>query len=132
VSATRRHGSGTPWEDEVGYCRALRRGDVIVVSGTLGVDGEGRPAGDAHGQARAALDRIVAAVEALGGRREDIVRTRMFATAPSRDWAALARAHREVFAAHPPASTLVGTSGLVVPGCVVEIEADALLEPGAR
>ena len=125
-----RHSTGTPWEAHVGYCRALRVGSRILVSGTLGVDAEGRPAGDAEGQTRAALERIVGAIEALGGSAADIVRTRMFAVAPSRDWDAIAAGHRAVLGAHPPVSTLVGTSGLVVPGCVVEIEAEAEVPGG--
>ena len=125
-----RHSTGTPWEAHVGYCRALRVGSRILVSGTLGVDAEGRPAGDAEGQTRAALERIVGAIEALGGSAADIVRTRMFAVAPSRDWDAIATAHRAVLGAHPPVSSLVGTSGLVVPGCLVEIEAEAEVPGG--
>ena len=124
-----RHFTGTSWETHVGYCRALRVGSRILVSGTLGVDADGRPAGDAEAQARAALGRIVGAVEALGGSASEIVRTRMYALAPQRDWDAIAAAHRAVFGAHPPVSTLVGTSGLVVPGCVVEIEAEAEVVP---
>ena len=125
-----RHGSGTPWEAHVGYCRALRVGSRILVSGTLGVDADGRPAGDAEAQTRAALARIVGAVEALGGSAADVVRTRMFALAPQRDWDAIAAGHRAIFGDHPPVSTLVGTSGLVVPGCLVEIEAEAEVPSG--
>jgi enamine deaminase RidA (YjgF/YER057c/UK114 family) len=125
----RRHFSGTAWEARAGYCRALRAGDRILVSGTLGVDADGRPAGDAGEQAQAALARIVAAVEALGGRRDQIVRTRTFATDPARDWPAFAAVHGAVFGDHPPVASFVGTSALIVPGCVLEIEAEAVVEP---
>ncbi len=125
--ATRRHFSGTPLEPQAGYCRALRVGDRILVSGTLGVDAEGRPVGDARGQAERALERIVEAVEALGGRRDQIVRTRTFATDPARDWPAFAAVHGAVFGEQPPVASFVGTSGLVTPGCVLEIEAEAVL-----
>jgi enamine deaminase RidA (YjgF/YER057c/UK114 family) len=120
-----RHSTGTSWEAAVGYTRAVRVGERILVSGTLGVDADGRPAGDAYGQATAAIARIVQAVEALGGSRADVVRTRMFATHPQRDWEQLARAHREGFGEHPPASAMLGTHELAVPGCVIEIEAEA-------
>ena len=125
-----RHRSGTPWEPYVGYCRALRVGDAIYVSGTVGVDDEGRPAGGVHEQAVAALRRICDAVEALGGRPSDIVRTRMFALEPQRDWDAIARAHASVFADHPPVSSLIGTSELAIRGCVIEIEAEAVVGAG--
>lgn len=128
--AADRHFTGTPWEAHVGYCRAVRVGSRILVSGTLGVDAEGRPAGDAEAQTRAALERILGAVEALGGSAGDVVRTRMFALAPQRDLDAIAAAHRAVLGDRPPASTLVGTSALVVPGCVIEIEAEAEVGSG--
>jgi enamine deaminase RidA (YjgF/YER057c/UK114 family) len=120
----RRHFTGVPLEATVGYCRALRVGSRIVVSGTVGLDEQGRPAGDAYGQARTALQRICGAVEALGGAAGDVVRTRMFATHMA-DFEAITRAHAEVFAGHPPATSFLGISGLAVEGCVVEIEAEA-------
>jgi enamine deaminase RidA (YjgF/YER057c/UK114 family) len=126
-----RHTTGTPWEPAVGYCRALRVGDRILVSGTLGVTPEGEPAGDAGSQAEAALRRICEAVEALGGSPADVVRTRMFALRPRADWEVFAAAHRAVFGAHPPVSTMVGTTELAVPGCVIEIEAEAVAGAGS-
>src|SRR3954453_2614989 len=95
----RRHFTGVPLEATVGYCRALRAGSRIVVAGTVGLDADGRPAGDAYGQARAALARIVEALEALGGSAADVVRTRMFALDLA-DLEAIGRAHAEVFAEH--------------------------------
>ena len=117
--------SGTRFEPAVGYCRAVRVGDRILVAGTLGLTEDGAPAGDAYAQARAALARIVGALGELGGLASDVVRTRMFAIDPVRDWDAFARAHREVFGEHPPVSTMVGTSALAVDGCLIEIEAEA-------
>jgi enamine deaminase RidA (YjgF/YER057c/UK114 family) len=117
--------TGTTFEPHVGYCRALRVGDRILVAGTLGLMPDGAPAGDAYEQARAALARILGALEKLGGRSSDVIRTRMFAIDPQRDFDELARAHREVFAEHPPVATMVGTSALAVEGCLIEIEAEA-------
>jgi enamine deaminase RidA (YjgF/YER057c/UK114 family) len=120
-----RYFTGTTFEPVVGYCRAIRVGDRILVAGTLGLTADGAPAGGAYEQARAALARIVGALEELDGRASDVVRTRMFAIDPVRDWAPFARAHREVFGDHPPVSTMVGTSALAVDGCLIEIEAEA-------
>lgn len=119
--------SGTPWEPEVGYCRAIRKGDHIAVSGTVGLRDDGSVPEGAYDQAAAAIVRAMAAVEALGGSPKDVVRTRMYATHPARDYADIARAHREAFENHPPATTLVGVSALVAPEFVFEIEMDAVV-----
>src|SRR4051812_18167769 len=105
-----RYFTGTPWEPYVGYCRALRVGERILVAGTVGVDDVGRPAGDVHEQARAALERICTAVEALGGRRSDIARPRISPPPPVRDGDATARAPAAVLGEPPPVSALLGTS----------------------
>ncbi|MEW6582707.1 MAG: Rid family hydrolase [Actinomycetota bacterium] len=125
-----RHFTHTPWEPRVGYCRAIRVGTGIHVSGTVGVDPDGRAPAGAYAQAALAIARVVGAVEALGGTRRDIVRTRMFATHPARDLDEIARAHREAFADHPPATSLLGVSQLVEPGLLVEIEAEAEVGAG--
>lgn len=123
---TERHFSGTPWEPEVGYCRAIRAGAHISVSGTVGLLDDGSVPEGAYAQAAAAITRAVAAVEALGAGRKDVVRTRMYATHPVRDFAEIARAHREVFDAHPPATSLIGVSSLVAPEFLFEIEVEAI------
>jgi isochorismate pyruvate lyase len=124
---TERHFSGTPWEPEVGYCRAIRRGEHIFVSGTVGLRDDGSVPEGAYEQAEAAIARAVAAIEALSGGLKDVVRTRMYATDPARDFADIARAHREAFGAHPPATSLIGVSSLVAPEFVFEIEVDAIV-----
>ena len=126
----RRHFSGTPWEPVAGYCRAIRVGDRIHVSGTVGLGADGRPPEGAGAQAELAFARVVEAVEALGGSRRDIVRTRMFATHPQRDFEAIARAHRDAFGESPPATSLLGVSALVEPGLLVEVEAEAEVGSG--
>src|SRR5579862_985764 len=122
----RRHFTGSPFETQAAFARAIRIGSRIVVAGTLGTDPEGRPAGDAYGQTHAAIGRIAAAIEALGGSLRDVVRTRMFALDVG-DFAEIGRAHADVFSEHPPVTSFLVTGGLVVPGCVVEIEAEAEL-----
>ncbi len=119
--------SNAVWEKQVGYCRALRAGDRIVVTGTAPVDASGsgvHAPGDAYGQARRCLELIESAIGELGAKREHIVRTRMFVTDIER-WAEFGRAHAEFFADHPPATTMVEVSRLIDPAMLIEIEAEA-------
>jgi enamine deaminase RidA (YjgF/YER057c/UK114 family) len=122
--------SGSPWEPRVGYCRAVRSGDLITVSGTVGIDPDGSYPATAGDQARRALAIIRAAVEALGGRVEHVVRTRMFVTDIGR-FDEVAQAHGEVFGAIRPATTMVEVSRLVDDAALVEIEADAVVPRSA-
>ena len=119
--------TGSAWEDIAGYCRAQRIGDRILVSGTTAVAGLSRAVAprDAGAQATYILDRIVAAVVSLGGRVEDIVRTRIYITDEA-DVMAISRAHGRIFGAIKPANTLVRVAGLIGDHRV-EIEAEAIL-----
>lgn len=120
--------SGTGWERVAGYCRALRDGRRILVSGTTAAHGGRRVGGDdPAAQTHFVLDKIGAAVESLGGRWEDIVRTRVYLRDLG-DWEAVARAHGRRFQGLEPANTLV-QAGLVGEGYRVEIEAEALVAP---
>ena len=124
-----RDASGGPYEDAFGYSRAVRVGDEIHVSGcTAVVDGQVRHVGDAGAQARVALDAALAAVERLGGRVSDVVRTRMYVTDRA-DCEAVGLAHGDRLGAVRPAATMVVVAGLVDPAMLVEIELDARL-PG--
>ncbi len=126
----RRHFTGSPWEPRVGYCRALRCGNLVFVSGTAPVaEGGGVHApGDAFAQARRCLEIATAALRALGAGPEHVVRTRLYVTDISR-WEEIGRAHAEVFGAHPPAATMVEVKALVHPAMLVEVELDAVVEP---
>jgi enamine deaminase RidA (YjgF/YER057c/UK114 family) len=120
--------SKAPWESKVGYCRALRAGQHIYVTGTAPIDesGEGvHAAGDAYAQARRCLELIEAALRKLGADRTSIVRTRMFVTDISR-WKEYGRAHGEFFASCPPTTTMVEVKALIDPRMLIEIEADAV------
>lgn len=119
--------SGAAWEAEVGYCRALRAGDRIFVSGTAPVaEGGGVHApGDAYAQARRCLEIIGEALSGLGVGTDRVTRTRMFVTDIAR-WEEYGRAHREFFGPHPPVTTMVEARRLIHPDMLVEIEADAL------
>jgi enamine deaminase RidA (YjgF/YER057c/UK114 family) len=123
---TRRHRDGGGWEELAGYSRAVRRFGHIAVSGTTatGSDGRAEHDGDTHGQALVALQRSIAAVEALGGGIEDVVRTRMY-LAPGADWKAAARAHAEVMGSVAPANTMIYVAGFVGEGFLVEVEMEA-------
>jgi len=117
--------SGSRWEAFAGYARAVRVGARILVSGTTATHGAGTVVcrGDAEGQAVYVLDKIAAGVEALGGRLEDVVRSRVFLRDLSA-WEPVARVHGRYFGAIRPANTLLGVGGLVG-DYELEIEAEA-------
>ncbi|RMF45682.1 MAG: RidA family protein [Anaerolineae bacterium] len=120
--------SGAPWEYRVGYCRALRAGNQIFVTGTAAVneDGSTYAPGDAFAQTRRCIEIIRQALQELGADLDCVVRTRLFVTDISR-WEEYGRAHAEFFAAHPPCTTMVEVRSLIAPDMLVEIEADAIL-----
>ncbi len=118
--------SGSPWEPIVGYSRATREGDFIFVTGTLGLETDGRFAPTLRDQTRRALEIIVAAIEALGGKTSDVVRTRIYVTDISR-WREAAEVHSEYFESIRPATTMVQVAKLIDDGSMVEIEADAIV-----
>jgi aryl-alcohol dehydrogenase-like predicted oxidoreductase/enamine deaminase RidA (YjgF/YER057c/UK114 family) len=117
--------SGSRWEPIAGYARAIRAGHRILVSGTTATHGESVMVcpGDAEGQTVYVLDKIGAAIEALGGELEDVVRTRIYVR-DAKCAEAVARVHGRYFGAVRPANTLVEIGGLVG-GYEVEIEAEA-------
>ena len=119
--------SGAPWESQVGYCRALRAGNRIYVTGTAPVaqDGGVESPGNGYRQALRCFEIIQRALEALGAGLPQVVRTRMFVTDISR-WEEYGRAHAEVFRDHPPATTMVEVQALIEPDMLIEIEADAV------
>lgn len=118
-----------PWAPLIGYSRAVRVGAVIEVGGTSATlpDGQVVAPGGAYLQTKHILQVISEAVIELGGRVEDIVRTRAFLSDIDQ-WEDVGRAHGEVFGAIQPASTFVEVSRLLLPELVVEIEATAILQ----
>ena len=118
--------SGSPWEDRFGYCRAVRVGNRVLVSGTAPVWPDGSCDPDPATQARRCLEIILNAIGEAGGGPEHVVRTRMFVT--SADVGdAVGRVHGEMFGDVRPVSTMVVISGLLDPRFHVEIEAEAVL-----
>jgi enamine deaminase RidA (YjgF/YER057c/UK114 family) len=127
VSGTsKRHRDGGGWEEKAGYSRAVRRFGHIAVSGTTAASPDGRAEhpGDTYGQTAVALRRAMAAMEALGGSLEDVVRTRVYLT-PDADWEGAARAHAEVMGSVAPANTMLYVAGLIGSGFLVEVELEA-------
>ncbi len=138
LSVTERNGrrcasTGSPWEPVVGYSRAVRAGDFIFVTGTVGLEPDGRFGPTARDQARRALEIIIAAIEALGGKPTDVVRTRTYVTDIDQ-WSEIGEVHSEFFESVRPATTMVEVSRLIDPQALVEIEADAIIrhEPEGR
>ena len=126
---TRRNiSSASPWEPKVGFSRAVRVGNMIVVSGTgpVAPDGSTACVGDAYGQAKRCFEIIKEAIENAGGRLEDVVRTRMYVTDETVE-SDIGRAHSEFFDHIRPAATMVIVKGLVSDDWFVEIEAECIL-----
>jgi enamine deaminase RidA (YjgF/YER057c/UK114 family) len=120
--------SGSPFETEIGFSRAVRLGPLIVVAGTAPIDPAGGTAcpGDAYGQTRRCLEIVAAAINEAGGAIENTIRTRILLTDVSR-WREAARAHGEMFGAIRPACTFLEVSRFIDPDWLVEIEADCAI-----
>ena len=127
MSYRKRTTSGSPFEATFGFSRAVRDGNRIIVAGTGPVepDGSTTPGGVAE-QAARCCTIIVAAIEALGGRGADVVRTRMLLTDPA-DQDAVGAVHARFFAEAKPAATMAGVAWLCRPEWRVEIEAEAVI-----
>lgn len=118
--------SGSPFEASIGFSRALRVGNRVLVAGTAPVWPDGSCDPDPGVQARRCLEIILAALEEAGASASDVVRTRTFLTDASY-WEPVGEAHGEVFRDVRPASTMVVVAGLLDPRWKVEIEAEALI-----
>lgn len=120
--------SGAPWEDKVGYSRAVRIGNIIEVTGTVSIkNGQPFAIGDPYEQTKRSLEIIESALTKANASIKDVVRTRIFVTDISQ-WEEIGRAHSEVFNTIKPATTMVEVSKLMDPEYLVEIEATAILE----
>ncbi len=130
VDEHRHVSSGSPFEPKIGFSRAVRAGERVCVSGTGPIWDDGSFDDDAGAQARRCLEIIVAALEGLGTSADDVVRTRIYLT-DAADIDAVGPVHAEFFGTARPAATAVVVSGLLDPRWKVEIEAEAMLGPGA-
>jgi enamine deaminase RidA (YjgF/YER057c/UK114 family) len=120
--------SGSPFEKEIGFSRAVRMGPLIVVAGTAPIYASGAAAcpGDVYGQTRRCLEIVAAAIAEAGGAIENTIRTRIMLIDISH-WREAARAHGEVFRDIRPACTFVQVSRFIDPDWLVEIEADCVV-----
>ena len=120
--------SGSPWEEKVGYRRAIRVGNTVHVSGTapVGDDGNTFAPGDPYAQAKRCFEVALKAAAELGAEASHVVRTRMFVT-DIRHAEEFGRAHGEFFRDHPPASTMLEVRKLILPDMLIEIELEAVI-----
>lgn len=119
--------SGSPWEDQVGYSRAVRMGNQLEISGTVAQEnGSVVGKGDAYLQTVCILEKIKSVMEQSGGTLQNVIRTRMFVTDIGQ-WPQIAQAHGEYFGEVKPATTMVEVSKLIDPDYLVEIEVTAWL-----
>ena len=122
-----KYSSGVIWEDLVGYSRAVKIYDRILISGTTSiVDGKIIGEGDPYLQTKTIIDKLKTVLHQAGSRLEDIVRLRVYVTDILR-WEEVGRALGESFKKIKPAQTLVAVSALVDPKMMVEIEAEAVI-----
>jgi len=124
--------SGSPFEPQIGFSRAVRIGPCLSVSGTAPIAADGKVAapGDLYGQTKRCLEIAAAAIVAAGMTLEDTIRTRVMLTDISR-WEEAARAHGEVFRDIRPACSFVGVKALIDPAWLVELEVDCVAQKTA-
>jgi enamine deaminase RidA (YjgF/YER057c/UK114 family) len=127
VTDRRRIPSGSQYEGTIGFSRAVRVGDRVLVSGTAPIWPDGSCDQDPEVQARRCFEIIVAALREAGAGPEHVVRTRMFLTRAAYA-GPVARAHAEYFGEARPAATMVVITQLLDPRWKVEIEAEAIVE----
>jgi enamine deaminase RidA (YjgF/YER057c/UK114 family) len=118
--------SGSKWEPIMGYSRAVRSGNLIAVTGCVGINADGTYAPTVGEQAARSLAIIRAAIESLGGKLEHVIRKRMFVTDVS-EWEEVARVHGDVFSEIRPATSIVEVARLIDDEALIEIEADAVV-----
>ncbi len=118
--------TGSPWEDKMGYCRAVRIGNTIEVSGTVAlIDGEKVKTNDAYAQTLNILERVEKVLEDLNSSMKDVIRTRIFTTDVG-TFEDVAKAHATFFKDIKPTTGFYGIHQLVAPEYLVEIEFTAI------
>ena len=121
--------SGSPYEPKIGICRAVRTGRFIAVSGTapIGPDRKTVGIGDPAVQSRRCFEIIKAAIEGLGGKLSDVIRTRILLTRIE-DWEKVSMVHGEFFKDIRPANTIMQVTRFIDSEWLIEIEADVVIE----
>lgn len=126
MSNRKNFSSLSPWEDTIGYSRAVQIGNVLEVSGTVAADDKGVVGkGDIGAQTRYIIQKIEKVLHDAGYSLKDVVRTRMFVTDISQ-WEQVGRAHGEFFKDIKPVTTMVGISKLIGDDYLIEIEMTAI------
>jgi enamine deaminase RidA (YjgF/YER057c/UK114 family) len=119
--------SGAPWEKAISYCRAIRSGPFVAVSGTTSMkNGEVFAPGDSYLQTLRCFEIIEEALKEFGLSRSHIIRTRMFVTDISK-WESFGKAHGEFFRDFPPAASMLEIKALISPELLIEVEVDAMV-----
>lgn len=121
--------SGAKWENIVGYSRAVKAGNRVMVTGTTAVDDEGKivGVGDAYTQTKFIFQKIEKYLKEAGSSMEKVVWNRMFVTDISK-WEDIARAHAEFFIDIKPCATMVEVKGFIHPDMLIEIETEAICD----
>ena len=121
-----RYFTQTEWEPKVGYCRALRAGNTIYLSGTAPInkDGSTHAPNEAYAQACRCFEIIRNTLEEMDSALSQVVRTRMYVTDIAQ-WQAFGKAHQEFFGEYPPVTAMVEVKGLINPDMLIEVEAEA-------
>ena len=125
MSTRKNISSASPWEDKVGYSRAVRIGNIIEVSGTTAVDGDKIIGDNVYEQAKFIFQKIEIALKKANASMKDVIRTRTYITDISK-WEEAAKAHAEFFRDVKPAATMVEVSALIDPKLLLEIEVSAI------
>ena len=110
----------------MGYSRAVRSGNCIAITGTVGVNADGTYSPELGEQTRRSLDIIIAALHALGSDVRHVIRTRIYTTQIEK-WEQISKVHGKIFGEIRPATTLVGVAKLIDEAALIEIEADAIV-----
>lgn len=120
--------TGAPWEKTVGYCRAIKVGTQVFVSGTapVGDDGKVFAPDDPYLQAKRCFDIIAKSLAELDCPLSKVVRTRMYVTDINL-WKQFGRAHQEYFGENPPVTSMIEVAGLIDPAMLIEVEAEAII-----
>lgn len=120
--------SASKWEDEVGYSRAVRVGNVIEVSGTTATSGDEVVGDNVYDQTVFVIQKIERALKQAGASLKDVVRTRIYVVNID-DWQMVAKAHKQFFAEVKPAASMLQIAKLIDARLLVEIEATAVVNP---
>jgi enamine deaminase RidA (YjgF/YER057c/UK114 family) len=135
ITVTERHGrklasTGSKWEPRMGYSRAVRCGNYIAVTGTVGINADGTYPETLEAQTRRSLQIICAAIQALGGNIEHVIRTRIYVIDVTK-WEEVAKVHGEIFGQIRPATSLLEVAKLIDDDALIEIEAEAVVPQAA-